>query len=158
RFERLSQNARSILTAASAIPDGFSLEVVSTAAGIPEEPALDALDEALAGQLIGVRGGATYQFQHALFGQAIYALLNPSRQERLHRRIAEAIMQIQGHRAGEYAGVIAEQYARSRMLPGAEAGIAYALAAASEAERAAAFDTRVRFLDIALELTPRDDP
>ena len=131
--------------------------MVSVAAGIAEEAALDALDEALAAQLIRVRGGATYEFQHALFGQAVYALLNPSRQERLHRRIAEAIVQIRGRRANEDAGAVAEQYARSRTVPGAEAGISYALAAASHAERAAAFEARVRFLQIALDLTPRGD-
>src|SRR5439155_3817348 len=158
RFERLSENARALLTTASASADAFTLEVASVAAGIAEEAALDALDEALAAQLIRVRGGATYEFHHALFAQAVYALLNPPRQERLHRRIAEAIVQIRGRRADEDAGAVAEQYARSRTVPGAEAGISYALAAASHAERAAAFEARARLLQIALDLTPRDDP
>ena len=81
----------------------------------------------------------------------------PPRRVRLHRQIAEAMEQAYGADAERYAGEIARQYYQSAALPGAERGVAYCLAAADRAERAAALEEVADALAMALALLPADD-
>ena len=69
----------------------YPFPVTARAAALGDRPALAALDELLAAGLI--RPGQVperYEFGHALVRQAIYDTLSPSRQARLHRRLAQA--------------------------------------------------------------------
>ena len=62
------------------------------AADLDDAAALSALDELLAAGM--VRPGADperYEFGHALVRHAVYDSLNPSRQARLHRRLAHGL-------------------------------------------------------------------
>ena len=122
-------------------------------------PALDALDETLGAQLlVGTADPRTYDFTHALVRHTLYDALNPSRQARLHRDIAEAMEQVYGERAGEHAAEIARHYHRSASLPGAEHGVPHCLAAAELAERSSAFADAAAHLRAALELLPESAP
>ncbi|HXX49252.1 MAG TPA: AAA family ATPase, partial [Myxococcota bacterium] len=154
RLSRLSADVNRLLAAAAGFCGAFRFDVAARAANLAEPRALDALDAALEAQLVRPTGAAEgYEFTHALIRSALYAEQNPSRQVRLHRRLAEELERLPGARATE----IAQQYARSAALPGAERGVAHALDAASEAESAAAHDEAVSFLRTALELAPGDD-
>src|SRR5262249_56332767 len=87
--------------------------------GRDESVALDAVDEALGAQLLRATGAVdSYDFTHALIRHTLYAELNPSRQVRLHRRIAEAMAEHTPDRAAD----IAYHYHRSAAMSGAEAG------------------------------------
>src|SRR5262245_8867367 len=154
RLSRLSEVANRLLSAASAFEGACRLDVVTRAAGIDEAAALDALDEALAAQLLRPTGEVdAYDFTHALIRHTLYAELNPSRQVRLHRRIAEAMAE----RSPDRAADIAYHYHRSAAMAGAEAGVAPALAAADAAEAAYAHDDAATFLRMALDLMAAGD-
>src|SRR5260370_9619862 len=84
--------------------------------------------------------------------------MNPSRQVRTHRQIAEAMEKIWGERASEHPAEIAYHYSRSAALPGAERGAIHAVAAADRAGAAYAYEEVVAFLKLALELLPPTDP
>jgi DNA-binding CsgD family transcriptional regulator len=158
RLSRLSESANRLLTAASAFDGVFRFEIAARVAEIKEQTTLEAVDQALAAQVL--RPGSapgTLDFTHALFRHTLYAELSPPRQARLHRQIAEAMESTYCERSIEHAAVVAYHYARSAALPGAERGVAYAIAAADGAEAAYAHDETAAFLRIALEILPVGD-
>src|SRR5581483_10628544 len=114
RLARLSADTNKLLAAASAFSGGFSFAIVSDVAGLDEGVALDGVDEALNAQVLRpVRDAEHYDFTHALIRHTLYAEMNPSRQVRLHRRIAEAIearAQASGRDPIEHAAELAYQY------------------------------------------------
>jgi class 3 adenylate cyclase len=159
RLGRLSAATQSLLTVAAAFTGGVPLAIAGRVAGLDEAATLDAVDEALAAQVLQ-RGSdpESCDFVHALIRHTLYAALSPPRQLQLHRRIAEAMEEVYGARANEHAAEIAEHYHRSAALPGAERGVAHCLNAAEQAERAAAFSEAATYLRMALELLPSGDP
>jgi tetratricopeptide (TPR) repeat protein len=158
RLERLSAAAQSLLTAAAAFTGGFRLAIAGRVAGLDEAATLDAVDEALAAQVLQ-RGSdpESCDFVHALIRHTLYGALSPPRQLRLHRHIAETMEEVYGEHAAEHAAEIAEQYHRSAALPGAERGVGHALAAADRAEAAYARDEAVTYLRMAWTLLPEND-
>ena len=158
RLSRLSGDANRLIAAASAFNGAFQFDLAASVASLEEMHALDAVDEALAAQVLRPAGEPeTYHFSHALIRQTLYTEQSPSRQVRLHRRIAEAMELAYGDRAPEHAADLAYQYHRSAAIPGAERGVGYALTAAERAEAAYAHDENATFLRMALELLPEDD-
>jgi tetratricopeptide (TPR) repeat protein len=159
RLSRLSEQANRLLTAASGFSGDFSFEIARRVAALEETVALDAVDEALEHQLLRAAGDTDrYLFTHALVRHTLYGEMNPSRQVRLHRQIAEAMEEAYASRAADHAAELAYQYHHSAALPGAEHGVGHAIAAADHAQAAYAHDETVTFLRIALELLPADDP
>jgi len=158
RLSRLSENANRLLTAASGFNGPFRVGLAAGAAGLAEADALDAIDAALEAQLVQPAGDAeSYDFTHALIRHTLHAELSPSRQVRLHRRIAEAMERLYGDRMVEHAPELAYQYHRSAGLPGSERGADYAIAAADSAERLPAWDEVAVFSRMALDLLPEAD-
>jgi class 3 adenylate cyclase/GAF domain-containing protein len=159
RLAHLSEEGERLLSVASAFEGPFHLAVVSDLAGMDEEDALDALDQALAAHLLEPAGGLdVYGFTHAPIRHTIHGHLSPSRQVRLHRRVAERLEAVHGAEpTPTQAGEIAAQYARSAELPGAERGVGFALIAAAHAETSGGHDDAARFLHTALELLPAGD-
>ncbi len=159
RLLRLSDEANRLLTVGAAFNGSFSFQVASAVAELDEQAALSALDEALEAQLL--RPGAhadTFDFTHALIRHTLYEELNPARRVRQHRRIAEQMERAWGELAVDHAAEVAYHFWRSAATTGAERGVAYAIAAADNAETAFAHDEVAAFLRIALELLPRNDP
>lgn len=159
RLFQLSENAERLLGVACAFEGPFPFDVVASAAGLDESDALDALDEALAAQILAVtETREAFTFAHALIRHTLYGELSPPRQARLHGRVAQTLEQFSGRRPSPArAGEIAFQYHRSAGLPGAERGVEFALVAADQAEIAAAHDSAARLLRMALDLLPDDD-
>ena len=158
QLRRLTPEAQRWLTAAAGIGQAFRFDVAAAVAELDEERALAVVDEALAARLIQAGGAPdTYAFVHALVRQTFYEQLNPSRQVRLHRRIAEGMERIHAARGLEHAAEIAAHYHRSRSLPGAERGVEYALAAADHAKRSGAFSETAAYLRVALDVMRMGD-
>ena len=160
RLSRLSDTARHLLSAASAFEGPFGFEAVAAAAGLDDMQALDALDEALAAQLVQPVNGAgeLHVFAHALIRHTIYSDLSTPRRTRLHRRVAEVLEnKCGGDPTPVQAGEIAPHYHRSANLPGSERGVELALLAADQAEATAAHGTAARYLRMALDLLPAGD-
>ncbi len=160
RMARLDDGARRLLSVASAFEGPIRFEVVALVAELSEDGALDAIDEALAAGALDDAGPVdTYMFHHALIRHTLYEQLSPSRRLRLHRRVAEALEAAGGTPLDPAdAGEIAVQWHRSAGLPGAERGVEAALLAADHAQTRGGHDETVRFLRIALDLLPPDDP
>jgi class 3 adenylate cyclase/tetratricopeptide (TPR) repeat protein len=158
RLSRLSEETNRLLATASGCPGTFRFDVVAAVADLEEGEALDALDAALEAQILrATREPEVYNFTHALIRHTVYAELNPSRQVRLHRRLAEEMERRDGGAAGEHALEIAQQWHRSAALPGAERGAPHCLAAADRAEQAAAHEDAAAALRMALDLVPASD-
>jgi DNA-binding CsgD family transcriptional regulator len=160
RMFQLSENAERLLGVACAFEGPFPFDVVASAAGLDESEALDALDEAIAAQILAVtKTREAFTFAHALIRHTLYGELSPPRQARLHGRVAQALEDFSGdHPSPARAGEIAFQYHRSAGLPGAGRGVDFALIAADQAEVAAAYDSAARLLRMALDLLPSGDP
>jgi class 3 adenylate cyclase/GAF domain-containing protein len=159
RLSRLSEPGNRIVGVAAAFEGTFRFDVVARVAGLGEDEGLDALDEALAAQILHpTEDPDTYAFTGSLIRQTVYGELSPSRQVRLHRRVAEALEAIYAPwPTPAQSGEIAAQYHNSRGLPGAEQGADFAIAAAAHAETTGAHDDAARFLRTALELLPEGD-
>src|SRR5262249_14001755 len=108
RLARLSAEGNRLLSAAAAFNGSFQFQLAAIAAGLDDEAASNALDETLASQLIrSAVDGDTYDFTHALIRHTLYAELNPSRQVRMHRQIADAMEHLWGNRSKEHAAELA---------------------------------------------------
>jgi DNA-binding SARP family transcriptional activator len=159
RRARLSAGANQLLDSGSGFTGPFLFPVATLAAGLADAAALAALDELLAAGM--VRPGTTperYDFGHALVRHAVYDNLSPSRRARLHRQLAHGLEAARAQLPGctDPAEIVA-QYARSTVLPGAEAGVAVAIEAADLARAAGAHEAAAAFLTTAAELAGPDD-
>jgi hypothetical protein len=159
RRARLSRGGNRLLDVAAGFDGPFPFAVVAEVAELEDGAALAALDEVLdAGLVEPDPAPERYQFGHALIRHAVYADLNPSRRVRLHRQLALALEAAQAASPTLIPPAeVAAHYHRSAVLPGADAGVAAALAAAEQAHVASAHGEAAAFLGMACELAPPGD-
>ena len=160
RLSRLSPETRRMLEVAAAFAGGIDFAVLQSLLMVLEDTLLDCLDEALQAGIIRAISDEEekYEFVHALVGHALYDALSPSRRIRLHRRLAEAMAHAYAGRQFAIAAELAHQYHRSLALPGASAGIPFALVLAERAAASADFEQESRFLRVALDLAAESSP
>lgn len=93
RIVRLSARARRVLAAAALAGRSIDVELIVAARLASEEDLLDAIDEGLAGSVLEVSDVREHRvtFAHALLVDLLPLALNPSRRQRMHRRIADAM-------------------------------------------------------------------
>ncbi|MFN8511324.1 MAG: AAA family ATPase [Thermomicrobiales bacterium] len=155
RLLRLGEPTHRLLHQAAAFTGGFTFDLIRAVSERDEEAVLDSLDEALrAGLLRVAQPGppATYDFAHAIVRHTLSDALNPDRQARLHRRIAEALERLPGATPAPRDADHAAQYHASRALPGAARGIPHALAAATAARDGYAHERAAHYLRMARDL------
>jgi len=159
RRAHLTPGANRFLEVAAGFDGPFPFGVVAEVAELEDTAALAALDEVLdAGLIEADVAPERYQFAHALIRHAVYADLNPSRRVRLHRKLAHALEAAQkASPALITPAEVAAHYHHSAVLPGAEAGVAPALAAAEQAQAGSAHGEAAAFLGMACELAPPGD-
>jgi DNA-binding CsgD family transcriptional regulator len=157
RLAGLSVPTRDLLERASVLSRGFTFEELGLLTDLDEGGLLLLLEEALAADVIRPAGGERYEFGHAVLRYTLYAHLSPSRRVRLHRRLAEGLERTHEGRTSDVAAELARQYHGSATLPGAERGIAYALAAVEQARTAHLPVEAVELARIAIDLTGPDD-
>ncbi len=159
RLQRLSEDAKQLLTVASAFKGAFAFGIAASAAGLDEDAALSAIDEATEAQLLRPATEADcFDFTHAIIRHTLYAGINPPRRVRMHRKIAEAMEQAWGEQASHHAAEVAYQFWRGASSSDREnRGVDYSVAAADQAEAACAYDEVVAFVRIALELMKPSD-
>ncbi|MDQ3443311.1 MAG: AAA family ATPase, partial [Chloroflexota bacterium] len=140
RLGRLSATAQRMLRLAAVCTDGFDFQMLRALTSLDEGELLDAIDEAMAARLITPIGNDVerYDFQHSLVRRALYDGWSPSRRIRLHRALATSLEQVHHDAHHLYAPALAVHYHISANVPGAEAGVPYALAAARGAARRSA--------------------
>ena len=159
RVARLSYQTGELLRLASGISGNFGFDVLAALSGLAEDVLLDCLDEALHAGLIRTSADLPprYEFAHAIVRHSLYEALNPDRRARLHRRIAQALVQVYTGSEADGAAELAAQFHASASLPAAGEGLRYALLAAEQARSALAHDRAADFLRIARDLA-RESP
>jgi predicted ATPase len=152
RLARLSDAARRVLDAGVAAGREFEFDVVAHAAGLSEDAALDALDELRAYGLVAERREATaqrlYTFDHTLTMEVAYREVSEARHRLLHRRVAEAMEAVHRRSLDAIAGVLAQHFAEGNAPTRAAP---YALRAAQQATRIAAWREAITFYELALQ-------
>jgi len=159
RVSQLSDAANRLLTVGALFEVGFPLTVAADVAGLAEDEALDAVDEALAARIVQPADVFDhYVFTHALFRQTLEGELNPSRQVRSHRAIAEALEKtVGGEPTPAQIASLARHWYQSSALPGSERGVPYAVALAEASTARYAHSEAQSALAMALELIAPDD-
>ncbi len=153
RLSKLSEDANRLLIAGAAFNGPFAFDIAREVAGLTEDRALAALDEAIDAQLVRATSDAqSLNFAHALVRTTLYLGTSAVRRVRLHRQIAEAMERAWGERVHEHAAEVAYQFWRGAAVTDAGRGVDYAIAAADNAEAAYDYDEVAAFLRIALEL------
>ena len=124
RLSHLSRDANRLLAAGALFEVSFPLSIAAAVTDIGEDEALDAIDEALEARIVAPTDEFDrYAFTHALFRHTLVEELNPSRQVRMHRAIAEAIeKELRGAPDPGTAATLARHYLRSAGAPGRGTG------------------------------------
>ena len=157
RLARLSDPARRMLDAAVAAGREFDFEVVYRAAGLSETAGLGALDELTEAGLVhpvppaGPHSPplARYAFDHSLTMEVAYREAGEPRHRLLHRRVAEALLQVYGRqRLDEIAGLLASHFSEGNEP---QRAAPYAFRAGQLAARVAGWAEAVAFFEQALE-------
>jgi ABC-type oligopeptide transport system substrate-binding subunit/class 3 adenylate cyclase len=113
RLDRLSEPARDLVTAASALGRTFALPLLE---GVLDEPVADQLHEL---QRLGLLRQSRrwpqpeYRFRHALIQETAYRTLLGEQRTRLHRRAAEWIEERYAERDAEVLGLLAYHWLRA---------------------------------------------
>jgi class 3 adenylate cyclase len=159
RLSQLGETTQKVLGIGALFEVAFPLDVAAEVAKIDEDEALDAIDEALQAQIVlATEVFDRYEFSHALFRQTLIGELNPSRQVRTHRAIAEALeKRVAGRPSPEMAAVLARHWYQSAAIPGAERGVPAALIVANDAAARYAHRDALDAWTVALELLPDGD-
>ncbi len=150
RLQRLDPQARQVLEAGAILGTSFDFELVRRAAGRGEIEAIEALDQAVARQLL-VEQPPGYRFQHALICHSVEVALGPVRRQLLHRRGARALERVQPQAFAR----IARHFDRGG---NAERALHYYVQAAEEARELFAWGDAEGVQSRMLELLDRLDP
>ncbi len=148
RLRSLSDAARRFLDAAVAGGREFDFDVIARAAGLSEGAALDALDELLAVGLVTTLPDGRYAFDHPLTMEVAYREVGEARHRLLHRRVAEALKELYPDRSEALAAQIALHFSEGGVP---QQAAPYALQAALQAARLAAWNEAIAFYELALK-------
>jgi tetratricopeptide (TPR) repeat protein len=148
RLDHVSESTVELLRAAAILGKTFEFSELAAVTDTPEDALLDALDEAVAAQLVETRSGETIAFTHDKIREVLYHELNPIRRRRLHFRVAEGLEALRD-RGGRVA---VEDLAHHSMEGGClDKGFEYARQAAAEAAEIYAYCDSLRLYERARE-------
>lgn len=157
RLDHVSAPTIEVLRTAAILGKTFEFSELEAVADTTEDDVLDAIDEAVAAQLVETLSGETIAFTHDKIREVLYHEINPIRRRRLHTRIAEGLetLRKQGH------SVAIQDLAHHFMEGGSlEKGFEYSLKAAADATAIFAYVDSLRLYERArecLEALGRDD-
>lgn len=163
RLGRLSGDCRAVLAQAAVLGREFECAALVQTGDRSEEAVLDALEEALAAQVISEVPGAPdrLRFGHALIRDTLYADLAGPRRARLHRAAGEALVVRYADDRGPHLAEIAHHYATAGDAGDPARAVEYARAAADRAVELFAYEEAVRLHRVAIESlgpqSPRTD-
>jgi diguanylate cyclase (GGDEF)-like protein len=145
RLERLSAEARRVLSTASVIGRSFDADVAVAAGAGTEDEVLDAIDEAITHGVVEAsskRKDTPFNFTHGLLVEAVRRSINPRRLARIHEKVAQALESLLPDQAAE----IAIHYDRAG-IPNRAYG--HAIVAGRQAMASYSHDAARRFFEIA---------
>ena len=151
RVQRLGDERSAVLEAAAALGRSFDHGILLEVSGAPETTVHEALEAAVAQQLIEEDPGrpGRYSWRHALTQEAIYEEIVTPRRQALHSRAADVLGEDESTQAVDLANHLVGAARFEEAVP-------ICLRAAEEAEHALAFGEAVSLLERALPYV--DDP
>jgi DNA-binding CsgD family transcriptional regulator/tetratricopeptide (TPR) repeat protein len=146
---QLDEQTRGVLCLVAAIGGGVGHDLLMKITDLDERVVERAIRVAADAQLVVVDNATdTYRFRHPLIGEVVYAELLPSERRRLHRAIADVLLERRTPALPGADGELAFHLDRA----GDRAGAFVALLAAADESEAVAPGAALRLLDRALEL------
>jgi serine/threonine protein kinase/tetratricopeptide (TPR) repeat protein len=155
RLERLSEDARRILTTAALIGRVFSLELLEELENARRDAALEAVEEAERAHLVeteAVGRQTRYRFVHELVRQTLSATLSLPRRQRLHARVAQVMERVYAPTIDAHVTTLAHHLYQAGSSVDQEKTIHFLSEAARHASRAAAHEEALEHLDNAVAL------
>ena len=148
RLDRLDRPTTDILRTAAILGKNFDYGELAAVSDATEEELLDALDEAIAAQLLETGMGDAVAFTHDKIREVLYQELNPIRRRRLHTRIANGLetLRVRGGRVA--VEDLAHHYIEGG---GLEKGLEHAMTAAADATKIFAYTDAIRLYERARE-------
>ena len=144
RLSRLSEATIQLLTVGSVMGIEFDFRIAAAISWPAREPdLLFALDEALERLIVEpmpAAGESRYRFRHALFRDAVYESVSPSRRAPWHAAVVELMEQRLGARVEEHAADLADHAARAEALVGSSRVVKYSRLAGERMLATLAFD------------------
>jgi len=113
RLTQLSPPTRELACLAATIGRQFTLNVLRQASGIAEEALVSGLDELLLRRVIGEVAADRFDFSHDKLREAAFAGLSTAHRRLLHRRVAEAYVNLASGQPETNSGEIASHYDRA---------------------------------------------
>jgi DNA-binding SARP family transcriptional activator len=98
RLARLPAQTGTVLMVAAVAGRRFDLDLVEAVTGLEDEATLDAAEAAVLAGLVleDDRAAGRYRFAHALVRETIYQDISRARRARLHARVVDALVAVQG--------------------------------------------------------------
>jgi len=151
RAARLGPQVETVLTSAAVVGREFDFEILRRMTTLPEGELLDALDAALASNLLE-ETEMGYRFRHALTRHALYNSLSRARRARLHGRAGEAIEAIYAIRSQALAPYVEDLAYHFNLSERRDRALGYLIQAGQKAANLYAFEVAVRHFEQALAL------
>jgi predicted ATPase len=130
RLARLSPHAQEFAGLAAVIGRAFRYELLATASTRSEDEVVQGLEELWRRRIVQETVGDAYDFSHDRLRDVAYTELSRPRRRLFHRRVAEALQQIQPSTADDLAGQLADHYERAGL---ADAAVDHYLKAGAQA-------------------------
>ena len=147
RFERLSAEARRVLTTAATVGRSFDLTLLEAMGDAEGDALLTALEEAEAAKLVQtVSSGREvhWEFAHGLIRQTLENSLSLMRRQRAHLRVAEAMERIYGTRIERHAADVAQHLYQAGLGADPDKTVRFLTLAGDQALEAGAFNEALR--------------
>jgi len=155
RLERLSEDARRILTTAAVIGRVFSLELLEELENARRDAALEAVEEAERAHLVeteAIGRQTRYRFVHELVRQTLSEALSLPRRQRLHVRVADVTERVYAANIGAHVSALAHHLYQAGSSVDQEKTIHFLSEAARQASATAAHEEALEHLDNAVSL------
>jgi DNA-binding CsgD family transcriptional regulator/tetratricopeptide (TPR) repeat protein len=148
RSDRLSEEARELLTLAAVAGRRFEVNLLLSVTRQTEEQFLHLLKELMAAQLVVEESGEQFAFRHALTRYAIYEQLLKRERKALHRTLAEAMERVYHATLDAHLEDLADHFTRAEVWTKA---LTYAQRAGGKAQSLYAPRAAVQHFTNALE-------
>jgi DNA-binding CsgD family transcriptional regulator/Tfp pilus assembly protein PilF len=132
RVERLSENARRIVTFAAVAGQHFDVELLQAVTKQAEQPLLQTLKELINAQLIVEQSSEQFAFRHALIREAVYAMPLLRERQAMHRHVGETMERLWGTMSDAHNAELAYHFDQAAVW---DKALAYSQRAGEQAQR-----------------------
>jgi class 3 adenylate cyclase/tetratricopeptide (TPR) repeat protein len=161
RVDSMSDAAKEVIQAGSAIEREFSYELIKKVTELPEQELLSHLSALKDSELLYERGilpQSTYIFRHALTREVVYDSILEKRRTLLHQRIGRAIEEVCKDNISDNYGILLEHFLASEVH---EKAANYARLASKKAEKTASLNDAILYAEKGIacleKLLPNDE-